>query len=330
MKYAFAEVPSILQKIGSISYKDPARQYLLSYLCALFAELPYHHIPQLEFDKRKRAKIISSEAYNKLRSLKIKGGHDVRLALAQLSADDEVELPKAIVAETEGCVAVGMQFENILFIGFRGTVFTSYFDWWINGRGNKIHLKTPSRHWPRQFFEHRPGLFHAGFAKEAERISKEIDKEFTNTQIREIDEVYLCGHSLGGAVAAVAQEYIRYADAPVYMYGAPRYCDDEAYAALPYIVPRQYRRSGDMVPTVPPLWMGYGEHVQQYDLNGNELSPVKENIAIGSFRWMRFAGGCFKSHSMERYRGDLGRTANIVAPDSPLIPLPTIKGRHLL
>lgn len=275
MKYAFAEVPALIRKLNGIPENAPERQPLIAYICALFAELAYHHIPELELENRKRVKIISCKAFRKLVSTLPGIGVDVNQTLKQLARESETEFPEAFVAPSERFVAVGMRFENILFIGFRGTIPDSYIDWLVNLRCSKTHLFTRSRHWPLKKYAHRPGLFHKGFAIEAERISKRIGSYFTNEEIRDIDQVYLTGHSLGGAVAAMAQEYIRFAHAPVYIYGAPRYCDYEAYEVSPYEKPLQYRRPGDMVPTIPPLWMGYAEHPSQLGLDGNSLNPAR-------------------------------------------------------
>lgn len=329
MKYAFAEVPALIRKLKGLPENDPGRQPLIAYICALFAELAYHHIPELELEHKKRVKIIPCKSFRKLVLTFPANGVDVKQTMKQLARESEVEFPEVFVARSEGCVAVGMLYDKILFIGFRGTLRDSYFDWLLNLRANRTHLYTRSRHWPQKVYAHRPGLFHKGFATEAERVSSVIDNYFTNRLIRDIDQVYLTGHSLGGAVAAVAQEYIRYAPAHVYLYGAPRYCDDEAYEVLPDEKPRQYHRTGDMVPTLPPLWMGYAEHPVQLDLDGNPLKPVVTGFLRVCLNWIAFRRNNYESHEMENYRRDLGRTANIAEPGLDLVPFPKINKEHL-
>lgn len=326
MKYAFAEVPALIRKLNGLPENDPGRQPLLAYICALFAEIPYHHIPMLEFDRKKRAKIMFSKAFRDLMAMDLDGGAYLQETLEQLYREDEAEPPEnGFIAQTENVIAVGVVYDRTLFIGFRGTIPTSLYDWGVNlyARKTKLDDWLPYSHPKRQ------GLFHKGFVKETWRIFKEIDNILSNDEIRDLDYLYLTGHSLGGAVAAVAQEYFRYLDANVYTYGAPRYCNAEAYKNSPYNHPFQYRCPEDMVPTVPPLFLGYTDNPNEFGLDGNNFTPEEKQLASGWSGWRRFARGGLKSHFMENYREELGRAANITNPDRPLVPYPRIKCKHL-
>ena len=62
-QYAIYEAQSLVSSLPSpIDDRSPT----VRYLCALFAELAYYHVPQWELDDRKRAKLIPCEAYRAL------------------------------------------------------------------------------------------------------------------------------------------------------------------------------------------------------------------------------------------------------------------------
>jgi predicted lipase len=108
------------------------------------------------------------------------------------------------------------------------------------------------------------GRFHKGFAEEAVRIAVRIWQEIANWPKQDIKEVILSGHSLGGAVAAICEPLLwwrlanRCQQTQSVILGAPRYCDVAAqYSQLNF--PIQIKRSGDMVPTIPPRALGYAD-----------------------------------------------------------------------
>ncbi|MCU6339111.1 lipase family protein [Enterobacter quasiroggenkampii] len=330
MKYAFEEVPALLRKLNGLPEDAPERQPLLAYICALFAEITYHHIPALEFDRKKRAKIMFSKAFRDLMTMDLSGGAVLFESLDQLYEEGEAEPPETgFIAQTENVIAVGLVFDKFLFIGFRGTIPTSLYDWGVNLYSKKMPLNPPTKLWPLNLCRDRKGLFHKGFVKETWRVCQKITEILLNEDINGIEHLYLTGHSLGGAIAAVSQEYFSYAGASVYTYGAPRYCNAEAYNTSPYNHPYLYRSSEDMVPTVPPLFLGYTDNPNEFALDGKNFALEDKQLASGWSGWKRFKRGGLKSHFMENYREELGRTANITDPARPLVPYLRIKRQDL-
>ncbi len=84
-----------------------------------------------------------------------------------------------------------------------------------------------------------------------------------------------------------------------------------------------------MVPTVPPLFLGYTDNPNEFALDGKNFAPEDKLLASGWSGWKRFKRGGLKSHFMENYREELGRTANITDPARPLVPYPRIKRQDL-
>jgi len=155
------------------------------------------------------------------------------------------------------------------------------------------------------------------------RISIRVLDAVRDSKIEDLNHVFMTGHSLGGAVAAISENYIRIAPSSVCLLGAPRYSDLSAYATLPLGPPAQVRRPGDLVPTVPPRVLGYADHPYESTTSGSRyIDPNPYVSAFGGFvSWARFLIGNFKPHLIEDYRRELGKTAGARGASYPLAPL---------
>ena len=313
IQFAIQEVHSL---VSGLPEKIDDRSPEVRYLCSLFAELAYYHVPQWEIDDKKRAKLIPCEAYKAI--VATGKATNVGNALQQL------DLPRGFVVVDRGVVAVGLVLNKLLFVGFRGTQFL--FDWRLNLRSRLTPISAKVRMRPGSFVSTMSGRFHSGFAKEAQRISTRIVEAVRDCSFGDIDHVFLTGHSLGGAVAAIAENFLGPAPTSVCIFGAPRYADLSAYATLRGDPPTQVRRPGDVVPTVPPKTFGYIDHPYEFATNGSSyVDPVAYSSSFGGLaRWAQFLLGRFEPHSMENYRKELGITAGARGALSALVPVEKI------
>ena len=301
-RYAILEVRELLRRASPI---EEARDPVVRYLCALFAELAYHHVPQWEIDgDRRRAELIPCRAYQTLVARGV--GTDVQTILQQS------EVGRSFVAEDRGVIAVGPQIDDLLFIGFRGTRFL--FDWRINLRSRLVPIDG-------RFHPYRlGGRLHSGFSEEALRISTKIADIIADRHLSDdVRGVFLSGHSLGGAVAAIAGHSLHIAPTSVCIFGAPRYGDMGSYGASGS-PPTHVRRVGDVIPTVPPKWLGYVDHPYEFKTSGQPYvdSRARPLLLSDSWHWATFLGNRFRPHHIESYRAELGTAANASAAHSPL------------
>jgi len=304
-----------MEEVGSLvaSLKSPIddRNPVLRYICALFAELAYYHVPQSEVDDWKRAKLIPCESYQII--VQSGRGIDITMILQQL------DLPRPFIAIDRGVVAFGVVLNRLLFIGFRGTQFL--FDWKINFGANMAPITGRFRSRGPFFTCGIIGRFHSGFAEEAMRISSRISDAVRDSNLGDFDHVLLTGHSLGGAVAAIAENFVGLGPTSVCIFGSPRYGDVSSYSSLPVGPPSQIRRPGDIVPTTPPRIFGYVDHPYVFSTNGEfYLDPAPYTWPLGDVaRWIQFLVRRFEPHSIEAYRKELGISAKAVAAMLPLI-----------
>lgn len=289
-RYAIDEVRALL---GRADLAEGAGDPVVRYLCALFAELAYHHIPEWEIDDKHRAKVIPCEAYRTLRARGVP-----RNVLDFLT---QREFSEAFVAVDRGVIAVGVAINDVLFIGFRGTTFL--YDWKINKRSKFVPADAR--------FYYRGGRLHSGFAEEALRISLKIDAELRKKGL-EKRRMFISGHSMGGAVAAIARNTPRLWKSTACIFGTPRYADLAAHAVWrPDLVPVHVRRAGDMVPTVPSKRRGYIDHPYEITTGGApfiELKPPRSRLRAAR-SWGGFVLKKFKDHGMETYRREVGEAA---------------------
>jgi pimeloyl-ACP methyl ester carboxylesterase len=298
--YALDDLYSLLGQIADPPDDVPDKSPVVRYLCAMFSELPYYHVPQFELDDAKRVQLIPCEAY---RTIAVPGGPGATLDQVLSRAD----IGKGFfVVVSRGVVAVGVNIGQFLFIGFRGTQFL--FDWRINLRARLAHS---GNSWRGLHPEGVHGGFHAGFLEETLRVIPQVNDAIKALDIRNLRRAYLCGHSLGGAVAAIGEKLLEIGPSSVCMFGAPRYCDVAALFERYSRPPTQVRRHGDMVPTVPPRWFGFVDHLTEVDPAGAAFIQRRPPAIVfnGLWQWLRFLGRWFAPHSVEAYRREVGRAA---------------------
>lgn len=321
MPYAFDELRSCLPLAGGvISNADPK----VRYACALVAELAYYHVPQFEIDNRKRAMVVPCDGYWTI--VKNVTPSSVTQFL------QESDFANAFVVVERNVIAVGLPLGPFLFIAFRGTKFL--FDWRINLTAPLMEATSSSfsPHPYRPYWRTiQAGRAHRGFAEESVRISAKLVDAFRKNLRGDIEHVFLTGHSLGGAVAALSERFLRIADTSVLTFGAPRYCDTAFYFNAPAAPPTQVQRAGDIVPLVPPRWFGYADHPYQFDTQGGQFMQAPKRFPLSYFAWEAglFLGRRFEPHNMEAYRHELGHTAKVSLADAPLVPFEKLKVKDL-
>ncbi len=310
MQYAFDEFWSIL---GKLPKRPTILNHQVQYLCALVSELTYYHVPDFEFDTSRRAMLLPSLGWQEIyRSRRI-----TNLEIFLNSMDFE---GRYFIVVERNVIAVGIVAPPYLFIGFRGTRFG--FDWRINLKSKLVR----SGDWS--------GKTHQGFATEAFRISLKIEEYIAQMNLwGSIENTFLTGHSLGGAVAALSLRHLNCPGGPekVVIFGSPRYCDLASYGERSHNVPLQIRRKGDMVPSVPSLSSGYCDHPYQIDSHGGPVLDTYEHERWASLalKWTSFLGKAVAPHSMEGYREDIGSAAQASGSGLPLVPFNKLSRQDL-
>jgi hypothetical protein len=251
---------------------DPTK----AYVCCLFAQFAYLHVPDFELIGTDRLKLVPCLSFRDLINAGI--AQDVRQVLIRY------DFRQSFVVATALAIAIGVATPLMIVIAIRGTSpWYSYADWIINLDAKKLSggsiFKNPVLH--RGFYEATKDLCY--------KLSLELQKWLGKSL-----PIYVVGHSLGGAMSSVLfglwkhllpeiSELIRPTSA--YTFGAPRYATADAIQMLqpPYHIydPR------DLVPSVPPKWrrllkfnFSDGRPECEYALSGGELVSGPRRKAI--------------------------------------------------
>jgi triacylglycerol lipase len=194
---------------------------------------------------------------------------------------------------------------------FRGTEPTSPKDWLTN---TKLPL-----------VEALGGKVHEGFWQDWRDLEDLVVEQVTRLRDRN-QELWITGHSLGGALSVLAALTLVTQDQRVngvYTFGAPRVGDtDFSNSYNSYLQAQTLRlvNHRDMVPRVPPLQWGY-QHVGQM-IYFNQQGQLQQGSQfwedmLETMRGMDYAalGDAVRDHDMHAYRACIAQNAIASPPE---------------
>lgn len=285
-----------------------------AYVSSVFAAVAYEELPLFELKKSKRAKIIPCDRYQAhvARWINEQGRATVR----QLDTSADIE----IVSRSRVVIAIS-KLPRVIFIALRGTT-VSFADFKADLDARKVKYSLgfgDSVKLHRGFFDAVVECFDEVLEKVASMNSENVP-------------VYVTGHSLGGAMAAIFHArlaepqfhpFIHYPHRRIapslscFTFGMPRYGDLRAKSLLPQ--PFHIFNEFDAIPTLPPTFIGFADSANERCLNAiPEQTTVlsKGNFALRSGKGIATVLGV-SDHRMERYFERLDIMRNRIAGVGP-------------
>jgi hypothetical protein len=292
----FNKVKELANSIGD--WNDDSFSWPKAYVAAAFAAVAYEEIPQFELKKSKRAKIIPCDRYQAHISRWEK--EQRRASVQQLDMGIQIE----VVVRSRIVITIS-KLPNVIFVSLRGTTL-SFADFKADLDARKVR--------------YQPGYggsvrLHRGFFDAVSDCFDEVIGQLSAMN-REYVPVYITGHSLGGAMAAIFyarldeenyhpfagrwRKFISPATA-CYTFGMPRYGDMNAksFLAQPYHIFNEL----DAIPTLPPKLLGFVDSVNERCLNAIPDAitlPSKGDFFLRSGKGIATVLGV-SDHRMERY-----------------------------
>lgn len=111
------------------------------------------------------------------------------------------------------------------------------------------------------------GHVHRGFKTEVDDLWPMLEKALMEDE----RDLWFTGHSLGGAMACISAGRCLLSHIPtepegIFTYGAPRIGNKRYvnYTEIPHV---RWVNNNDVVPTVPPAWLGYRHYGDEYYIN---------------------------------------------------------------
>jgi triacylglycerol lipase len=199
--------------------------------------------------------------------------------------------------------------------GAEGYVLGNRFDCVIVCRGTEPHqwndIRADANAWT---VATEVGRVHSGFHSEVNELWPLLEQ-----QIKENQRVmWFAGHSLGGAMAAVCAVRCKLSSIPsnpkaIFSYGAPR-VGNRPYTMVLRTKHYRWVNNNDIVPRVPPRWLGYRHMGQEIYLNRHgKISYLRSWLRVRD----RFRGllasirlgklDYFSDHSMVEYLSHIKR-----------------------
>lgn len=281
-------------------WEDGKFSWKKAYIAAVFASIAYEEIPQFELKKSKRAKIIPCDRYQ---------AHISRWETEQRRASIQqldIHVPIKVAFRSRVLVTIS-RLQRVIFVSFRGTTL-SFSDF-------KADLDIRRVRYNFGFGE--TAKLHRGFFDAVLECFDEVLEHVRNLNRDPHVPVYITGHSLGGAMAAIFHarldegefhhfgHYRRHRiSSPAtscYTFGMPRYGDASAKSLLPQ--PYHTFNELDAIPTLPPKLFGFSDSTNERCLNAipNVLQGLsKGDCALRAGKGIATVLG-ISDHRMERY-----------------------------
>lgn len=270
-----------------------------AHVAAALAAVAYEEIPQFELEKSKRAKIIPCDRFQAHVSRWVAEGR--RASVKQLDIEVQIE----VIVRSRVLVTV-TRLQNVIFVSFRGTTL-SFADFKADLDVRKVRYHSglgESARLHRGFFDAVLECFDEVIER-VEALNKDANVP-----------VYVTGHSLGGAMAAIFYARLDERDfdhfhsrrrhrisrpTSCYTFGMPRYGDMSAKSLLPQ--PYHTFNELDAIPTLPPKILGFADSANERCLNAiPDIVAIltKGDFALRSGKGIATVLGV-SDHRMERY-----------------------------
>ncbi|CAH1074593.1 lipase family protein [Candidatus Nitrotoga sp. 1052] len=292
----FRDALNVASKVTD--WDDPYFTWEKAYIASVFSLAAYQHIPEFEIENAERAKLIPCEEYQATFA-----SQSFTAAQSSLQTQDAANI---FVVVREKVVVVLSKIKTALFISLRGT--QSLYDLAADLDLRRVRFppeKDSLIQLHRGFFEAVASCLQEVIARAAERLDDDTP-------------LYITGHSLGGAMAAimnaqmlagvawrsrafVRRPYWRLLPTACFAFGMPRYGNRYAVSQLAY--PFHVYNERDVVPTIPPRLLGFADSPDEYCLTaaGRLLRPHEKGGGLFRLRGGRLQALGAKEHKMERY-----------------------------
>lgn len=288
---------------GSYNWDDPRFTWEKAHLCSVMSLLAYSHIPEFEIENAKRAKLIPCDKYREIFE-----SQNFETASALTSRLDLPPMSVRFISRSRVVVAM-FRHIDVVFIALRGTI-PCYAD-----------IKTDLSFFRCRVPGDRTSLvkMHTGFFNAVASVLEEVLRELVDLLEGNIVPIYITGHSLGGAMAAILNTQLRAYSAwrflpphsrntiyfphpnSCYTYGMPRY--GNTYSMSQLATPFHVYNERDLVPSLPPTLFGYADAHDEYCLDSAIKLFRPHNKGNAGIRFVGFNPVILGSaeHRMEKY-----------------------------
>ena len=119
------------------------------------------------------------------------------------------------------------------------------------------------------------GKVHGGFQKEVNDLWMEVLSDVDhNQQLKNPRTIYLCGHSLGAAMATIAATRLNGQVEHLFTFGSPR-VGGPLFVKNIKCPHMRFMNNNDIVARIPPAWLGFRHHGDMIYFNKDGVRQTK-------------------------------------------------------
>lgn len=201
---------------------------------------------------------------------------------------------ESVLVDHKGAECLIVENSERVVLCFRGTEPKEFSD-----------IKADLKAWKHE--SETEGMVHAGFYEYLERIWDHV-LAYISSDERKHKALYICGHSLGGAMATLASSRLQDRIVACYTYGSPR-VGGRVWRSNCTFAHYRHVNNNDVVPRVPFWIMGfrhYGElvYINHYGnirkLTAWQKAKDSWRGRLAAWRKLEFFDGA-RDHSMDAY-----------------------------
>ena len=267
-------------------------------------------MPKTIHDVGEKPLVLYSEVQAPLESLEFLPRALVFAELAMIAYNDQREadmastaigFPEARLLEHDGAQALQFTNDTDCVIACRGTELNEWNDVQADANASMAVMGTL-------------GKVHSGFHQEVEDIWPQILEAIKQNS----KTLWLCGHSLGGAIATICafrcQQEASLADPrELHTFGSPR-VGCKRYVKHADVQHFRWVHNNDLVTRLPPAWMGYRHGGEEIYLDRHGRIRKLKGLRRSRDRWRGFWKGLWggkldmlSDHSIHQYAGHIAR-----------------------
>ncbi|RKP44480.1 lipase family protein [Cohnella endophytica] len=289
------ELHEILDSVRNGEWNTNGFTLKKAYITSILSQMAYEHIPEFERAGINRLKLVPCREYWAI--IQEEKPSDLRLFIQRSNMGNE-GIKVVFIIEEVNLICIGILCYGVLFVVLRGT-HHMYKDNMVNLRARKV----------RRYYKQK---YHYGFYREVSKIFGRFKEELTNIE-DSVSRVIYTGHSLGGALATILyyetsswRSYRFSLDSSnnCYVFGMPRIGNRYAteFEGEHYHILNKL----DVIPTLPPKFMGYSNVLKEVYLTGTSIDRILIREKIGTVTWLKQLKG-LSDHRIGEYKRRLKR-----------------------
>lgn len=299
-------------RASGIDWSNHAFSVEKAHVCAELCSLVYNEVREHELKKASRIHLFASSEYRRI----VESGSE-RSIIATLT---ETEFGRtSFVLASRYAVILGICLPDVVLVAIRGTAGLRPWDWSANIDTRKFAV------FPHDGWLENEAYYHRGFFEAiVPQVPSVLDRISELSSRSDEVPIIWTGHSLGGAMAAIAHSMSRfnhrqmitrsfYNSLCAYTFGMPRYAGLGVVSFSPG--PFHLFKRQDIVPAIPLRSMGFSDSTREFEISDdNHIELAERTDALGALGLLLRLRSGLAAHGIEGYAQSVADNLGVTRP----------------